>query len=56
MKVKELIEALREKPQEAEVFHNTEDGGLAEITGVKTAMDSYDDLKDVVGEEFVIVE
>lgn len=55
MKVKELIKALSEHPQDAEVLASDNNQGLAEITEVKTVTNTYDELKDIVGEVFVII-
>lgn len=56
MKVNELTERLRELPQDAEVCYCGHDGGLYEIADVKTATNNYDELKEFVGDEFVIIE
>jgi hypothetical protein len=55
MKVKELIEALNEQPQEAEVFYLPEDAGLHDVSSVMNATNNYDELREVVGDEFVII-
>lgn len=56
MKVSELIKALSEQPQDAEVFRLTHDGGLAEIRKVATATNTYDELNDIIGEVFVFIQ
>lgn len=53
MKVKELIKALSEQPQDAEVFFLTE--GLIEVTAVKSASAGSDEMKEITGEDFVML-
>lgn len=55
MKVHELIKALSGCPQDAEVLVKDGNQGLAQITEVKTATNTYDELKDVIGAVFVII-
>lgn len=55
MTVKELIKALSECPQDAEVLVNDGNQGLTEITEVKALANTYDELKDVIGAVFVII-
>lgn len=55
MKVSELIKALSEQPQDAEVLIDLQDGGLSEITRVIHAR-SENELKDLIGEECVIIQ
>lgn len=55
MKVKELIEALIERPQDAEVLYLTGDSGLYQINTVKTAIAVSDEVKEVIGDEFVVL-
>lgn len=56
MKVKELIKALSEQPQDAEVFFVENGKGMYEISKVRTAYASDEDAKAVTGEDFVIIE
>lgn len=57
MKVNELIKALSEKSQDAEVFYLTGDegGGMYQITTVKTATAASDEVKEITGDEFVVL-
>lgn len=57
MKVKELIKALQERPQDAEVFYlaGDEDGGMRQISAVKVATATNDEVKEITGEEFVVL-
>lgn len=51
MKVKELIEALQELPQNAEVYYLTD--GLNEITEAHQTVPGSDEMKEITGERFV---
>lgn len=57
MKVNELIKALSEKPQDAEVFYLTgdEDGGIYQVNTVKSASATSDEVKEITGSEFVVL-
>lgn len=55
MTVKELIKALSGCSQDAEVLVKDGNQGLTEIAEVKTATNTYDELKNVIGEVFVII-
>lgn len=55
MKVKELIKALSERPQDAEVYY-TSDGGLVEIAEVKTGIPGNEETKETVGDIIVLLE
>lgn len=55
MKVEELIKALSEQPQDAEVFYITEDTGLHDISNVMNATNNYDELKEIIGDQLVII-
>ena len=57
MKVKELIKALSEQPQDAEVFFVEDGEGMYEISKARTAYPGEsDELKEIAGEEFVILQ
>lgn len=56
MKVKDLIKALSEQPQDAEVYYMTADDSLNQISDVKKAIPGNDETKEVVGDEFVLIE
>lgn len=56
MKVSELIKALSERPQDAEVFFVENGKGMYEISKVQTAHTADEEVKSVTGEEFVIIE
>ena len=56
MKVKELIKALSERPQDVEVFYLGNEDGLCEIGNVSTALSGNDDAKEITGDEFVILQ
>lgn len=56
MTVKELIEKLREQPQNAEVFYICEDSGLISVSNVKEAIPATDETADVTGGKFVLLE
>lgn len=56
MKVKELINALQEQPQDAEVYYMNSDGGLIQTSNVKKAVPGNDETKEVIGDEFVLIE
>lgn len=57
MTVKELIKALLEEPQDMKVFYLTGDegGGMYQINTVKTAAAGSDEVKEITGDEFVIL-
>lgn len=55
MKVEELIKALQERPQDAEVFYLTEDSGMYQVNTVKSAAVTHDEVKKITGEEFVVL-
>lgn len=55
MNVNELIKALSEKPQDAEVFCLAGDSGICQIRTVKTATAASDEVKEITGEEFVVL-
>jgi hypothetical protein len=55
MKVKELIKALSEHPQDTEVFFLSGDGGMYQINAIKTATATSDEVKEITGEEFVVL-
>lgn len=55
MKVEELIKALSEQPQDAEVFYLTCDSGMYQVNTVKSATATNDEVKEVTGDEFVIL-
>lgn len=55
MKVSELIKALSERPQDAEVFFVENGKGMYEISKVRTAH-AGDELKEITGDEFVILQ
>lgn len=55
MKVKELIKALLEKPQDAEVFYLTGDSGMYQVNTVKSAAAIHDEVKEITGDEFVVL-
>lgn len=55
MKVKELIKALIELPQDAEVFFLPGDSGMHQINAVKTATATSDEVKEITGKEFVVL-
>lgn len=57
MKVSELIKALSERPQDAEVFFVVNGKGMYEISKVRTAhAEDNDELKEITGDEFVIIQ
>ena len=57
MKVSELIKALSEHSQDAEVFFVENGKGMYEISKVRTAhAGEYDELKEIAGDEFVILQ
>ncbi len=55
MKVKELIKALSEQPQDAEVLIDLNNGSISEITKIVHAL-SAEELKDLIDEECVIIQ
>lgn len=55
MKVEELIKALSEQPQDAEVLIDLNNGGISEITKIVHAL-SDEELKDLIGKECVIIQ
>lgn len=55
MKVKELVKALCDKPQDAEVFYLTGDSGMYQVNTVKSAAAIHDEVKEITGEEFVVL-
>lgn len=56
MKVKELIKALSERSQDAEVFFVKNGEGIYEISEVSTAYSGEsEELKEIAGEEFVVL-
>lgn len=55
MKVKELVKVLCEKPQEAEVFYLTGDSGMYQVNTVKSATAIHYEVKEITGEEFVVL-
>lgn len=56
MKVSELIKALSERPQDAEVFFAENCKGMYEISKIRTAHATDEDAKAITGEEVVIIE
>lgn len=56
MTVKELIERLNGLPQDAEVYYVSIDGGLHDVSKVMHALPESDELKEIAGDEFVILE
>ena len=56
MKVKELIEALSEHPQDAEVCYMSSDGGMTEVGKASEAFTADDEATEILGEEFVLIE
>lgn len=56
MNVKELIKALQELPQDADVYYLTNDGGMTNVSKVKKAFPGGEEEKDIVGEVFVLIE
>lgn len=56
MKVKELIEALNEQSQDAEVFFLENGNGLYEISEVKSALPHDNEAKEVTGGEFIVLQ
>lgn len=55
MKVSELIKVLSEQPQDAEVFFLENGNGMYEISEVKSALSQDDEVKEVTGDEFVVL-
>lgn len=55
MKVEELIKALSEQPQDAEVFYLTGDSGMYQVNIVKSAIAESEELKVITGNEFVVL-
>lgn len=55
MKVKDLIKALSEQPQDAEVFFLSGDNGMYQINAIKTATATSDEVKEITGKEFVVL-
>lgn len=55
MNVKEMIEALRELPQDAEVYHIEAEGGLCNITRVELTVPGNEETREVIGDEFVYI-
>lgn len=55
MKVKELIKALSEQPQDAEAFFLSGDSGMYQINAVKAATATSDEVKEITGKEFVML-
>lgn len=55
MKVEELIKALCEQPQEAEVFFLSGDNGMYQISTVKAATATNDEVKEITGKDFVVL-
>ena len=55
MKVKDLIKALSELPQDAEVFFLSGDSGMYQINTVKTATATSDEVKEITGKEFIVL-
>lgn len=55
MKIKELIEALMERPQDAEVFYLTGDSGMYQVNTVKSAAAVHEEVKGITGEEIVVL-
>lgn len=53
MTVKELIEVLNELPQDAEVYYMAADGGLHDVTSAQKIVPDDEELKGIVGDEFV---
>lgn len=44
-----------ERPQDAEVFFLPSDNGMYQISAVKTATATSDEVKEITGEEFVVL-
>lgn len=55
MKVKDLIKALSEQPQDAEVFFLSGDNGMCQINAVKAATATSDEVKEITGKEFIVL-
>lgn len=55
MKVKDLIKALSEQPQDAEVFFLSGDNGVYQINAVKTAKPTSNEVKEITGKEFIVL-
>lgn len=55
MKVKDLIKALSELPQNAEVFFLSGDNGVYQINAVKTAKATSNEVKEITGKDFVVL-
>lgn len=55
MKVEELIKALSEQPQDAEVFYLTGDSGMYQVNTVKSATAVSEEVKEITGKEFVVL-
>ena len=55
MKVKEMIKALEEQPQDAEVYYLTDDSEFNEIADAKRAIPGNDETKEIVGDVFVFL-
>lgn len=56
MKVKELIKALSEKPQDAEVYFASPDGGLCDTSMTYVAIPANDETKEITTEEIVVIQ
>lgn len=56
MTVKELIDKLSGQPQDAGVFYLTTDGGMQALSKVVHALPESDELKEITGDEFVVLE
>ncbi len=55
MIVKGLIEALCGLPEDAEVYYMAADGGLHDVTSVQKIVPDDEELKGIVGDEFVYI-
>lgn len=55
MTVNELIKALSEERQDAEVFYLTGDSGMYQVNTVKAAIAVHDEVKEITGKEFVVL-
>lgn len=56
MKVKELIKALSERPQDAEVYFATPKGGLCDISKTYVAIPANNETKEIAPEEIVVIQ
>lgn len=56
MKVKELIKALIERPQDAEVYFATINGSLCDISKTYVAIPANDETKEIAPKEIVVIQ